>query len=253
MKGTGSQRTWNRRRTFATRRKSVFGKEKQAQTKQDTSMSPFGRVMTARLARILAEELGEEAPSDPDFNSVVIFSQRLMRSGRGQARQSGRRALRRLLGDFLPQMFKTATSVLSKEVIADAFATATPMVAEWLVGRSEKVSGIAQPKGGTAEVDGEIRERPDEPAVLIPKCRILDESGCMGVCANVRAAFPFGKSRSCSNDGWKWDRRCARCRPRSSSQKWALSFGWSPIRRRGIALLHGSGCCCVIGRSRRQE
>ena len=176
--GQGDRKRWGR----TARRASANGVE------TNTELSQLEQRLVGRLARLLRYETGVAEPSSSasyTYADIVSSSRTLVARGALSAQLSGDRVLRRLASEPLLHLFKLANSTLPTRLMAELAALVVPAGARWLVGTTTRASGIGLPNGGSAHCEGAERPRPSEPSALICKCKLLDESGCVGVCANV--------------------------------------------------------------------
>ena len=162
---------------------------------------PLERVFLRAFTDVMRRELDGDAaePSAGTFDETRDACLRLVRES-GDARETrerGLRILRNCAPSWFPRAFGVFLSLFPSWFAARHAAAVTPRVLPWLVGDAE-VNDV--PVDGSVALD-DVREvstsvlaavtkAPRAPAgykqgVLLKRCRVLEETGCAAVCANV--------------------------------------------------------------------
>jgi len=176
------------------------GPSSPAPTYASTSLDIAAR---AFFARKIARELDGESPStsnvDGAYATVRDLCLRLVRESANaeDARARGSRVLRACVGPpWVPKAFGSFLRLFPPWFAARHAAAVTPMILPWLVGEAA-VNDVPPevdlderyrdaPGNALGAILGAERERAGyKQGVLLKRCRVLEETGCAAVCANV--------------------------------------------------------------------
>jgi len=162
---------------------------------------PLERVFLRAFTDVMRRELdGDDAvASAGTFDETRDACLRLVRES-GDARETrarGLRILRNCAPEWFPRAFGFFLSLFPSWFAARHAAAVTPLVLPWLVGDAEvndvPVDGSVALDDGrevSTSVFAAAMRAPKAPAgykqgVLLKRCRVLEETGCAAVCANV--------------------------------------------------------------------
>ena len=173
----------------------------------------FLKLFNARLAAELGDDVRGRGAVTGDYDDVVARCVRLVSEApnAAEAKARGGRVLRSLLPPGTAPALRFAFGLFPGWFVARHAAAVTPYLLPWLVGRGRvidapedlMVDDASSPPGNAFEALKRMNgERADDrknrrnqknqnvppgykQGVLLERCRVLEESGCAGVCLNV--------------------------------------------------------------------
>lgn len=163
--------------------------------KPSLAMSALDALALKLFARALAREL--ESDVEGTFDDVRDACLRLVRESGSATRTRARasRILRSLAPEWAFGAFASALRMFPGWFVARHAAAVTPALMYWLVGEAEVNDGgegLTYEGGGTAPTSafaavfgGDTASAGYKQGVLLKRCRVLEETGCAAVCANV--------------------------------------------------------------------
>lgn len=163
--------------------------------KPPLELSALDALALKLFARALAREL--ESDVDGTIDGVRDACLRLVRESGSATRTRARasRILRSLAPEWAFGAFAAALRMFPGWFAARHAAAVTPALMYWLVGEAEVNDGgegLTYDGGGTAPTNafaavfgGETASAGYKQGVLLKRCRVLEETGCAAVCANV--------------------------------------------------------------------